>query len=430
MSEKEIIGIKDGKLHVCTGVNFKFLLDNYNPNSKDKQGFCHEGSGGSGKTYDILHFILFVYCEIHANKGKDILITRETYSECKKTVMKDFFKILKFYGLYDSKLHVESHPQQYKYKGNTISFSGLDDSSSHGERRNLIYFNELLLSNDNKAYLQLQGRCSEVFIADWNPIFTIHWVYDTVQTRSDTKFFHSTFLTNPYLPKGERDEKLGYEPTPENIKNGTADEYMWNVYGRGIRASREGVIFKYVKYIDEFPEDVDYFYGLDFGYTSDETALAKIYIDEAKKELYAECLMYECTENPMLINDYFNSIGIEKFVPIIADSSDKYISQTKGAVEFVKDLKHLGWNISKVSKTHDRYYWIGKAKEYKMFIVASPQRPVLAQATKREYENFSWRVINGVQVNQPIDKFDHFISAKLYAMMGNKKSQSKGTFWN
>lgn len=418
------------ELKVDIGVNFDFLYKNYDPKSNDKQGFVLEGGGGSGKTWDVLSFIIFYYCEINANKGKDILITRETYSECKKTVLKDFINILKRYGIYDTKNHRESHPQQYTHKGNTISFSGLDDSSAHGDRRNFIYFNELLLSDDDKAYLQLQGRCSEIFIADYNPIYTIHWVYDKVVKRTDTKFFKSTFITNPYLPKGERDEKLGYEPTPKNIAAGTADEYMWRVYGLGERAAREGVIFKYVNYIEEFPEDVEYFYGKDFGYTADPTALAKIYIDEAKKELYAECLMYESTENPMLINDYMNSIGIEKYLPIVADSSDKYISQTKGAVEFVKDLKALGWNISKVSKTHDRYYWIGKAKEYKLNIVCSPKRPEISRHVKREFENFMWRTINGIQVNQPVDKWDHFISAMLYGMMGNKSTQRRKRAWN
>ena len=417
------------KVQFNVGVNFAFLHKNYDPNSSNKQGFVLEGGGGSGKTYDVLQFIIN-YCFVHANKNKDILITRESYAECKKTVLKDFINILKKYDMYDNKCHKESHPQQYFLNGNTISFSGLDDSSAHGDRRNFIYFNELLLSDDDKAYKQLQSRCSEVFVVDYNPIYTIHWVYDQVIPRPDTKFFKSTFLTNPYLPKGERDEKLGYKPTPENIAAGTADEYMWDVYGLGKRAAREGTIFKYVNYIDEFPQDVSYWYGLDFGYTADPTALVKIFIDEQKKQLYAECLMYESTENPMLINDYLNSIGIEKFLPMVADSSDKYISQTKGAVEMVKELKSMGWNISKVSKTHDRYYWINKAKEYKLNIVCSPKRPEMAIHVKREFENFMWRTINGIQVNQPIDKFDHFISAMLYGMMGNKSQQRRSRTWN
>lgn len=420
----------EGKeVKVNVGVNFAFLRNNYDPKSQDKQGFVLEGGGGSGKTYDVLQFIIY-YCFEHANKGRDILITRETYAECQKTVLKDWINILKSYGLYNKNDHKESHPQQYRLNGNTVSFSGLSDSSAHGDRRHFIYFNELLLSDDDKAYKQLQSRCSELFICDYNPIFTVHWVYTDVIPRRDTKFFKSTFLTNPYLPKGERDEKLGYEPTPENIKNGTASSYMWDVYGLGKRAAREGTIFKYVTYIDKFPEDVEYWYGQDFGYTADESSLSRFYIDEGKKELYAECLMYECTENPMLINDYWTNIGIEKFVPIICDSSDKYISQSKGAVEFVKDLKAMGWNCSKVSKTKDRYYWINKAKEYKIHVVNSTERPTLSKSAQREMENWSWRQINGVFVNQPQDKWDHFISSWLYAMMGNKAHQRRSRIWN
>jgi len=412
------------ELKIKVGINFEFLQQNYDPKKKEKQGFCLEGSGGSGKTYDVLQFIIY-YCEIHANKNKDILVTRESYAECKKTVLKDFIKILKSYGLYDQKCHRESHPQQYTYKGNTISFSGLDDSSAHGDRRDFIYFNELLLSDDDKAYKQLQGRCAELFIADWNPLYTIHWAYDQLLDRPDVKLFKSTFRTNPYLPLGERNEKLGYEPTPENIKNGTADEFMWRVYGLGERAAREGVIFKYVNWIteDEFPENEAYSMAMDFGYVNDPTVLVRVYVDEANKQIYAQELCYEPIDNPAAINDMLINISVPKFMPIIADSADKYISATTGAVEMVRDLKTYGWNISKVSKTQNLYFWILKMKEYKLNIVGTIN-------LKREFENYMWRTINGQAVNQPIDKFNHGIDAIRYGLMGANSNKNSGAFWN
>lgn len=190
-----------------------------------------------------------------------------------------------------------------------------------------------------------------------------------------------------------------------------------------MRASREGVIFPYVNWIDEFPTDVDYFMANDFGYVNDPNALVKMYIDEPSKQIWAQELCYEPIDSPASLNLYFEKIGIEKFRPIIADSADKYISASKGAVEMVKDLKAYGWNIQKVSKTQDNYFWITKLKEYKLNIVSSPNM-------RKEFENYSWRIIHGQSVNEPIDKFNHLIDAIKYGCMGFTKGKRRNRTWN
>ena len=71
----------------------------------------------------------------------------------------------------------------------------------------------------------------------------------------------STQLMNPFLPKGQRDEILAYEPTTYNIKKGTADDYLLSGYGLGNRAATEGILFRYGNYNDSVP-DIGYCYGL------------------------------------------------------------------------------------------------------------------------------------------------------------------------
>ena len=714
------------KIDIKATIVFQRLSEAYN--SKKYNGYVLPGGTRSSKTHSIIQFML-MYCQQNYNKNKKILIARQAYADLKDTVMRDFFDILRGYGLYKEKYHTRSNPQSYKYMGNTIYFRGLDAGGSHGEAYDVVWINEAFEA-ELDAFRQLNQRLRGFFIMDYNPCFTEHWILENILKRPDVWLSPtSTILDNPFAPEQNVKEVLAYDPSKtENVLNGTADDFMWKVYGLGQMAAREGVIFKYVTYIPEFPANVDYWYGQDLGFTCfigdtdiqttdglkkiknircgdhvltsggykkvlklhkngikevvdiniefdfgyrkisctldhkfkttkgwkqlkdlqkgdilylnahltakyiedtqkenteiiflnqkqrpdcigifgniieakyrkackfitsiiirliillrtlfslqirnienftitlkdknqnhrfqkktgkkeelnqwkqkwekkinvigvalnlfqqmsikdsvvgnaitninikvlnamkrifvkfaqellivinilnkklvrtdvriycrqitdvkitktynedvfdlrvedvheyfangilvhncDPTALAKIYIDEPNKQLYAECLMYESTENPMLINDYFNSVGIERHIPIICDSSDKYISQNKGAVEFVKELKLMGWNISKVSKTHDRYYWIGKAHEYKLNIVFSKDRPALGGHVKKEFENFMWRRINGIQVNQPVDKWDHFISAMLYGMMGNKNTQRRKAFWN
>ena len=423
-------------IELKAGLNYAFLISNYKWGKKGKQGFLLQGSGGSGKTFDTLLFIL-TYCANNAGKGKDILITRETYSACKQTVLKDFIKILKEYDLYDNSNHLESHPQKYIFEGNTISFAGRDDSAAHGQRNDLIYFNELMLDENNKAFIQLNSRCRELFIADYNPIYTEHWIYDKVKHREDVMFFKSTFLTNKFLPEGERQEKLSFEPThpedrhlpmskrrphPINIKAGTADEYLWRVYGEGEAASAEGIIFRNISWIETFPEETAFIQGIDFGFASDPCVIVKVAEDD--KNIWIECLAYETMETPDDINDFAEGVDINKRNQTVADSSDRFVSENKGVIEMVKGLKQLGWRIDKVKKTKSVMYWINSMKKKKIHIVKNQY----LKEVRKEAENYRMKTINGMPVNQPIDKFNHFWDAARYAHIYNNQPV-RVAFW-
>jgi PBSX family phage terminase large subunit len=410
---------------------FRKLWNAYKPKKKSKQGFVLEGGSGSSKTWSIIQFLI-IYCQMNTGKNKDILAARQQYSDVKSTILKDFIKMLKLYGLYGEKCHVRSHPQSYELFGNMIYFGGLDSMGAHGERHDIVWINESMEA-DEQAFKQLNQRCNELFILDYNPSFTEHWIFKTVLNRPDVTFMKSTLLDNPFLPDGQRDEILAYEPThpedrdlpeaqrrphPTNISNGTADDTMWKVYGLGLRAQHEGVIFRYVNWIKEFPADLDYSYAMDFGFTIDPTVILKC--AEEGNNIYAQNLCYEPIETPQALSDYMDMIGIERHLPIVADSSDKYVSKRYGAIEMVKDLRELGWNIHKVSKTHDIVYWIQKLKESKLNLVESTN-------FRREQENYCWRKINGVTINQPIDKHNHNFDGLRYYKMDKKRNKKR--FW-
>lgn len=424
--------------------NFEFLLENFSfkrAEQQDKQGFIFEGGSGSAKTYDIIQFLMY-YCQINEDKGKDILIFRLTYADLKKTVLKDFLKILKMYDMYDINNHSRSHPQTYDLFGNQIHFTGLDGMGSHGERHDVIWGNEgMELGFDD--WKQLNQRCNELFITDYNPSFTEHWIYDSLIKRADTLFLKSTQLDNPFLPKGQRQEILAYEPYlpgsytvqnnsimykgeevseknqppphPTNIESGTADEFMWKVYGLGLRGAMKGIIFPNVVYIDKFP-DMGYSYGLDFGFTVDPTALVKHAEDD--KNIYLELLSYAPMDSPHLINDYMLKIGIEKTIPITADSSDKHTND-RGSFEMVSELYGMGWEISKVSKTGSVMLHIGTMKRKRIHIVKNH----FYKEFKKEQENYRLKEINGIAINQPMDKWNHAWDSSRYAHMAHGLGQ-------
>ena len=391
-------------MKISGGVNLEFLLKEFsfeNANNSIKQGFVLEGGSGSGKTYDIINFLL-IYCQTNYNKNKDILIFRETFADLRKTVLKDFEKILRAYNLFEDDSFHRSAPVCYSFMGNKIYFTGLDSVGSHGERHDVIWGNEGMELN-HEAWKQLNQRCNEVFITDYNPSYTNHWIYDSLITRPDTKFFRSTLLQNYFLPEGQRKEILSYEPTAENIKNGTADDYMWKVYGLGLRSAPKGAIFPHVNWIDKMPEG-NYFYGLDYGFTNDPTALTKICLQG--NDLFVELLIYEPIDLATVLADAIRNCGITNEM-ITADTSDRY-----NDVEMCKDLRNLGINIKKTSKAKGVLHRIGLLKKHKINIVYNLN-------AKREQENYKWREVNGINVNEPIDKFNHFWDSLGYGYMGN-----------
>lgn len=402
------------------GLNLEFLIENFDFNKadkasrinpltfgdedlskSDKQGFVLEGSSGSGKTIDIIQF-LFYYCQKNLNKGKDILIFRQTAADCKKTVLKDFLKMLRYYGLYNVDNHYMSAPVHYEMYGNTITFSGLDAIGSHGDRHDIIWGNEAM-ELDFEGFKQLNQRCNEAFFLDYNPYFTEHWIYNSILTRPDVKFFHSTLLGNAFLPAGQRQEILSYEPTADNIKNGTADDTMWKIYGLGLRTAIKGLIFQNVIWIDELPEQYQN-YGLDFGFTNDPTCLTQFGLQG--NNLFAKCLLYEPIDNAPAISDALHNLGLSYNNMITADCSDKY-----NDTEMVRDLKNLGWNIRKVNKGKGIVWRIGLIKKHKIHLVRNTN-------VKREAENYKWREINGISVNEPVDKFNHFWDSLGYGYLG------------
>jgi PBSX family phage terminase large subunit len=395
-------------MKISGGANLEFLLtefsfekSNNNKDTQEKQGFVLEGGSGSAKSWDIINFLL-VYCQTNFNKNKDILIFRATFADLRKTILKDFEKILRMYDLFDENNFHKSAPVCYNFMGNRIYFTGLDSVGSHGERHDIIWGNEGM-ELDFEAWKQLNQRCNEAFFIDYNPSYTSHWIYNSIITRPDTKFFHSTLLQNSFLPNGQRQEILSYEPTAENIEKGTADDYMWKVYGLGLRASPKGSIFPHVNWIDKMPEG-NYFYGLDYGFTNDPTALTKICLQG--NYLFVELLIYEPIDSAVVLAEAIRNCGITTEM-ITADTSDKY-----NDVEMCKDLRNLGINIKKTSKAKGLLHRIGLLKKHKINIVYNLN-------AKREQENYKWREVNGINVNEPIDKFNHFWDSLGYGYMGN-----------
>lgn len=425
-----------------TSKNYEFLKQSFDLQKYDGEliisgfkGVILEGGARSSKTWSVIYFILYI-C-LFVEKECTINIIRETYNEFKTTLYLDLKKILNLFGL-DNPFERAKDVQSFKIGKNQINFIGADQPKKvHGATSDYTYFNEMLPIPEI-IFTNLIMRCSKFWIGDFNPSVTEHYVFNKVITRPDVGHLQTTFRDNPNVPLGQKIEILGFEPWlpgsyevvnnvlmyngeemtkdnyppphPTNIDNGTADEFMWKVYGLGLRGAMKGVIFQNITYIPEFP-DMGYIHSNDFGFTTDPNALVKYAEDD--RNIYIELRAYEPIENPEDLSDFMDALGVERDLPLPCDSSDKYTGENKGTVEMVKGLKKLGWKAFKISKTKSVMYHLVTMKKKKIHIVKNH----LYMQAKKEAENYRMKEINGIAINQPIDKFNHMWDAARYGHM-------------
>ena len=403
-----------------------------------------EGSSRSTKTWSGVDIIIELCTDIHKDKGCTINIYRETYNEFKTTLYDDFKRRLDDFNL-PNKFKDAQEVKSFKIGKSTIHFLG---DGKHGGGCDYAFFNEAMMQK-REVFDQVEMRCRIFWWMDYNPSFTEHWVFDNVEPRTDVFFLRTTFRDNKFISPTELNKILGYEPWESgsyyiennylfykgeliteknqppphiiNTANGTADEFMWKVYGLGLRGAMKGVIYSDYTRINKFP-NIAFTYGLDFGFTVDPSALVKY--ARSGRNVYIQPLFYKSTETSAEMDAGLRACNVKMITPITADSADKYVSEKKGVVQMVRELFAKGWEIAKVSKTKGIMYWITDLKSYKIHIVCDLETDhgrAMWKAIKKELENYKMKEIQGILINQPIDGWDHFLSAARYAHMAHGK---------
>ena len=148
------------QISLKTNIVFEHLINS------QKKIIVNQGGTRSGKTYNIILFIIFYYCL--RNNGKTITICRKTFPALRATVLRDFINILRAHDLYSEDKHNKSS-SEYNLFGNLVEFISLDQPVKvRGRKRDLLFINEA-----NELYWedwqQLLFRTSEKIILDYIP---------------------------------------------------------------------------------------------------------------------------------------------------------------------------------------------------------------------------------------------------------------------
>lgn len=368
-------------MKIKTNVVFEHLLES------TKKITIEQGGTRSGKTYNILLFIIFKYCL--ENTGKTITICRKTFPAVRSSVMRDFLDILKAHNCYSEEAHNKSN-NEYRLNGNLIEFISLDQPQKvRGRKRNLLFINEAN-ELDYEDWQQLIFRTEDKIILDFNPSDEYHWIYDKVIPRDDADFYITTYLDNMFLNESikEEIERLKY-----------TDETYWQIYGLGLKGISKATIFNYYEF-DTLPQDAEFIsYGADAGYTNDPTTLVSVY--KQGYNLYIKEHIYQTQMTTIDIANKWKEIGIDRDL-IYFDSAEPRL---------IEELRRMGFNVRPSLKGTDSVNaGIDLLKRFKIHIHKDSHNCI------QEFRNYKWQEDrSGKMINKPIDKHNHTIDAVRYA---------------
>jgi phage terminase large subunit len=367
---------------IRTNVVFEYLQ-----NSESKITALQGGSR-SGKTYNVLIWIIFSYC--HNNTGKVISICRKTLPSLKASVLRDFLEILRNNDLY-SEIYHNKTSNEYWLNGNLIEFFSLDMGSRvRGRKRDMLFVNEAN-EIDYESWNQLLFRTDGSIIIDYNPHDQFHWIYDKVLVRPDCSLHISTFMDNPFISDNLREEIQRLKET---------DPDYWRVYGLGLRGRNRSLVFKF-EIVDEIPSTARFLaFGLDFGFASDSSSLCATYIEG--DNMYCKEMLYETGLTNQDLVRKFEQLGLDKRDEIFADSSEP---------KSIEEIYRMGWNI-KGKKKFEINYGIDLIRRYKLHITKESTNGI------KELESYKYiEDKNGNPTNKPLDKNNHFADSLRYSVV-------------
>lgn len=372
----------------------------------EKPIIVHQGGTSSGKTYAVLQYLIL---ECASKEDLVVTVVGQDIPNLRVGAYRDAQNIVNADPFFQQELadHNKSNRVFTFKNGSRMEFNSYADSvDARSGKRTHSFFNEANGISE-EIFEQISLRTSQKVILDFNPSASF-WCHEKLQGREDVDWFVSTFRNNNYIQDSIRDKIMSYEPTPENIKKGTANQYRWQVYGLGEVGRLEGLVLPNFEVTNEFPEDYKWkVYGLDFGFTNDPTALVEIRYSHGN--LYWKQHIFKRGLTNQSIARIIKDLDIKD--EIIADSAEP---------KSIAEIRREGVHIKPTKKGKDSVmYGIQLLQDYKNMIHVGSKDIIT------EFNSYIWaKDRNGLPTNKPIDSNNHAIDAGRYAIMMRMKQKS------
>lgn len=386
----------------------------YDLQKSNKRFVINYGGAGSGKSFtQSQHEIIRCF-----QKPEKLLVVRKVASTLKDSVISLFTSILNQWGLQD--LYIENKSTQFiKFSnGSEILFKGMDDpekiKSIAGVTRIWVEeASELTQADFSQLNLRLRGKEGLQLTCTFNPIDEDHWLksyfFDNPEVRTKTDIIKTTYKDNKFIDQAYKDELEGYA---------SIDKNYYKIYTLGEWGGiTEGRIFPIWEQIERFPEIDGFWYGLDFGFSNDPTAIVKTI--KWKGRIYFEEILYKTgLTNPDLASNLFASGYSGE--PVICDSAEP---------KSIEELRQHGINAIAADKHPGSINaGIDFLKSHKVLVTQSSRNLI------KENRYYQWKQDkNGKFINQPKDWMNHCKDACRYAYsLGDfaNNNQSVEVDWN
>ena len=308
--------------------------------------------------------------------------------------------------------------------GQKILFRGLDDPMSitsitveHGHLCWCWFEEAFQVMNEddfNKIDMSIRGEMPPGYFKQitlsFNPWSEKHWLKRRFFDVKDNDILASTttYKCNEYL--GEDDIQVF-----EKMKLNNPRRY--NIEGLGNWGIAEGLVYENFEELEFDIEDIKRrnniksAFGLDFGYTNDPTAFICTLVDLDNKEIYIFDEHYQKAMTNKMISDMIKYKGYSKEM-IIADSSEP---------KSIDDIQRNGiYRILPAKKGKDSILnGIQFIQDFKIYVHPKCENTIV------ELSNYVWSNKEGVNINKPIDEYNHLMDALRYALEPIKLGRNK-----
>lgn len=379
------------------------------------------GGRGSGKTKFVIQKLV-----IKGLKEKRlILLMRKETNKLRDSVWKELLDVINEWHLREYfTVNKTEFRITCKLNGTEFKCLGLDEPEKIKGFTNIsdVFMDEITAFTPDDFELIDGTLRSSIYslplqmYACFNPISKANWVYryfnfDTGTVPPNTFVLHSTYLDNPFL---DESFKLRMAALKERNYN------RWKVEALGEFVTLDKLVFTNWRIEDFNHAEIkgDLLVGMDFGFINDVSTIVASILDEASKKIYVFKTWGDTGKTNDQLAAIIRDLGFSKSV-IIADAAEP---------KSIEEIKRLG--ISKIracTKGRDSIiHGIQRLQQYEI-VVHPTCEEIIA-----EFENYSWKKDkqSGEYVNEPIDKFNHYIDALRYSLqvVGNNrqlKSMSK-----
>ena len=372
-------------------------------NNPKETVFVIRGGQGAGKTISIIQLII----QSLVSSEKEASILSSELSKMKRTVMRDYKKICKDWGIFQGDHDFNRSESKHEYPNESfLDLLGADvNDVGKGFRRDILYINEADKMDIDTA-VQFISRAG-LTIIDYNPD-SLFWGDDYI---NENNFITLTFEDNEFLPESEVKSILDYKTkgffNPDmpiellfedsNVKN----KYWankWRVYGLGLVGALDGVVFDNWGIVNSIPEGARLIgIGLDFGYTNDPTAAIEVYQYNDTRIL-----------NEIIYQTGMVNSDIAKRLP-----KDTFIYADSAEPKSIEEIRRFGINILPVSKGRDSIMFGIQTMQQEKYLVTSKSKNII-----NEFQKYIWnKDKEGNKTNKPIDNYNHAMDAIRYHEM-------------